>query len=210
MRDRSRHAAFALAASLLAMCGCAARQPGLDDALRTAIRQPAPRQFSEPESVLRFVHQQLVAKDMTEVMRAFPIVEQADNVTLEVSLRYLPGFVPMTMPLDDERFFRLERALEEYVGMYRGVVLALLGIEARSGATDASPLKTVKLSALTARSDPPEINAIEKAMGVTEKRWFDMTFTVGARDVPVSAAVGRIADGWRVLFLSPPVPDSGH
>ncbi|HXU03752.1 MAG TPA: hypothetical protein VN903_22455, partial [Polyangia bacterium] len=118
-------------------------QPALRDAVLSGIRRPAPRQFAEPEAVVRFVLQQVAARDFSEVTRAFPILESYERITPEVYAKMsttLPEKIApqeKITPLDDGAYDRLITIVNRSLNEYREVGNKLLADElAAYGAGD--------------------------------------------------------------------------
>ena len=71
----------------------------MNEAILAAIREPSPGQFDTPESVVRFLLEQVKAQDFDEAMKAFPIKQQIRHYTFELLLKDMRAIHPQTSPL---------------------------------------------------------------------------------------------------------------
>lgn len=186
------------------------------------IPQPTPGQFDTPERVLGFLVERLASRDLAGSLSAFPVLEQAERVTLKDRVEYVYHFSPSTYPLDDDRYARLNDALVHYLAQSHTVALQIYGDgdgdgdDANStpvppGGRAAGPLhelegpplalKVVSIEQVTPES-PPQLSPIDRALGVTEKRAFKMVVALDQRSVAVTGFVGRVDGDWRILSMS--------
>jgi hypothetical protein len=87
------------------------------------IPQPKRGQFDTPERVLGFLVETLASRDIAESLAAFPIVEQAERVTLKDRLEFTYHFSPAAHPLDDDPYARLNDAAFPVVEQFEQVRL---------------------------------------------------------------------------------------
>jgi hypothetical protein len=210
----------ALGGCLLAVTSCAAHthteQTCVAPTDAKGIPRPQPHQFETPESALQFLFGKIASRDLAGSLAAFPVVEHYERVTIKDYVAYTGMFLPGKYPLDDDWYDRLSHALSLYMSQYREVALKLLSD--RSGEAipvqpenmaaflrefDGARLKALQVVAIkeTRPGYRPPPNPIDKAIGVTEKRMYDVKTHLEKRDVTIMATVGRVADNWRVLSL---------
>jgi hypothetical protein len=69
---------------------------------------------------------------------------------------------------------------------------------------DGSRLKALNVTSIKELrpESRPEPNAVDRAMGVTEKRSFSATIALDQRTIELIGFVGRIAGDWRVLSVA--------
>jgi hypothetical protein len=179
------------------------------------IPRPKPGEFETPERVLGFLVETIASRNIAESLAAFPIIEQAERVTLKDRIEFTYYLSPTIEPLDDDRYARLNDALVKYLAQYYSVALQLYGNEATARPVapggDAvgmlheldGPRLALKVASIeeVGTDSSPELSSIDRAIGVTEKRVFKMTVALDQRRVEVLSIVGRVADNWRVLSL---------
>jgi hypothetical protein len=179
-----------------------------------------PGQFDTPERVLGFLIERLASRDLAGALSSFPVLEQAERVTLKDRVEYAYHFSPNTIPLDDDRYGRLTDAMVKYLVQARMVALPIYGagdgddanpMSVPSGGRAADPLHELDGPPLALKvvsiedpnpSSPPQLSSIDRALGVTEKRAFKMVVAVDQRTVQLGGFVGRVDGDWRILFAS--------
>ena len=180
------------------------------------IPRPMPGQFGAPERVLGFLVERLASRDLAGALSSFPVLEQAERVTLKDRVEYVYHFSPNTFPLDDDRYGRLSDAMVQYLVQARMVALPIYGagddtspmsVSSRGRAAgplhefDGPPMALKIVSIEDPNPDsPPQLSSIDRALGVTEKRAFKMVVAVDQRTVELGGFVGRIDGDWRILF----------
>jgi hypothetical protein len=182
-----------------------------------AIPRPVSGQFDTPERVLRFLFEKVASRDLAGSLAAFPVVEQFERVRLKDYREHTGGFSPRGYPLDDARYGRLSYSLKYYLAAYRGVSLRILSDDTGSVRSlppgsdlsgvlhefDGSRLRALRVASIQELRPEarPEPNAVDRALGVTEKRLFSATIALEQRTVELTSFVGLIAGDWRVLFV---------
>lgn len=187
-------------------------------ALLGGIPRPTPGQFRTPEHVLGFLVERLASRDLAGALSSFPVVEHAERVTLKDRVEYAYHFSPNTYPLDDDRYGRLSDAVVQYLVQARMVALPIYGdgndanpTSVPPGGRTVGPLHefdgppvALKIASIGDPSpdSPPQLNSIDRALGVTEKRAFKLVIAVDQRTVELGGFVGRVDGDWRILFAS--------
>lgn len=189
-------------------------------ALLGGIPRPLPGQFGTPERVLGFLVERLASRDLAGALSSFPVLEQAERVTLKDRVEYAYHFSPNTFPLDDDRYGRLSDAMVQYLVQARMIALPIYGagdegdanpMSVPSGGRAAGPLHELDGLPLALKivsiedpnpGSPPQLSSIDRALGVTEKQAFKMVVAVDQRTVQLGGFVGRIDGDWRILFAS--------
>jgi hypothetical protein len=182
-----------------------------------AIPRPASGQFDSPERVLRFLFEKVASRDLAGSLAAFPVVEHFERVRLKDYHEYTGGFSPRGYPQDDARYGRLSYSLKSYLAAYRGVSLRILSDDTGSVRSlppgsdlsgvlhefDGSRLRALRVVSIQELRPEarPEPNAVDRALGVTEKRLFSATIALEQRTVELTGFVGLIAGDWRVLSV---------
>jgi hypothetical protein len=193
--------------------------PGTDTALAktllAGIPRPAPKQFATPQSVLAFLFQQIANRGVVESLAAFPVVEHYERVTIKDYVKYTGMIVPGQYPLDDDWYDRLSHALAYYMSQVHQVALGVLTERAGCAVSvgendlagvlhelDGARLRALQVVAMkpVQPESPRPLNPIDQAIGVTEKKVFEVTVRLENREVRVVATVGRVGDNWRVLL----------
>ncbi|MES1188005.1 MAG: hypothetical protein ABUL60_29580 [Myxococcales bacterium] len=199
----------------------ATREAATDFVARSlaAIPRPTAGQFDSPERVLRFLFEKVASRDLVGSLVAFPVVEHFERVRLKDYQEYTGGFSPKNYPQDDAPYGRLGYSLNRYMATYREVSLRILsddvdGVRSLPPGSDLSgalrELDGSRLGALRVASlqelEPesrPQLNAVDRALGVTEKRCFTARIALEQRTVGFTSFVGLIAGDWRVLSVVP-------
>jgi hypothetical protein len=189
----------------------------LAKALLAGIPRPAANQFPSPESAMQFLFQQVATRNMVEALRAYPVVEHYERVKLKDYAEYVGHVAASQYPLDDDWYGRLSRTLASYLTDYRMLALRILTDNPDRSVSvtsqnmpdflrelDGSRLKALRVVSIkpTDPAKAPEINSIERAIGITEKKYFDVILGLESREVKATVVVGRLTDNWRVLHVT--------
>lgn len=198
------------------VAGAGSATDRLAGAVLGGIPRPKAGQFDTPERVLGFLVKTLASRNIAESLAAFPIVEYAERVTLKDRIEFTYSFSPNSYPLDDDRYARLTDAAAGYLSQYSLVAELIYGDETNPHSPppgddaggvlhefDGPPLAVKIASIEEVRSESaPQLSSIERALGVTEKRFFKVIVTLDQRRFDVISSVGRIDENWRVLLVS--------
>lgn len=190
----------------------------LTKTLLDSIARPTPGQFDTPERVLGFLFEKVASRDLAGALAAFPVVEEAERVTRKDLVEYLGATAAETHPPDSDARGRLNYALARRLQDYRELSVRVLSdnsggvvsIPPGTDPTDAlrefdgSRLKALKVTSLkeVKPASPPVISAVDRAIGVTEKRFYEATIELEQRTIRVSGFVGLVAGDWRVLSVN--------
>ncbi|HXD50950.1 MAG TPA: hypothetical protein VN689_03590 [Burkholderiales bacterium] len=192
--------------------------PQLVAALLQAIRQPAADQFPSPESVVKFLLEQIQRQDLDEAAKAFPIVETYQRLDLASSARYLLIIEPNSTPFPQSPFRNLGRAMQP-LGYFDSISLGLLGVDLTRVTTlkdrgsdaelkpiidkcDRSRLANLQLGAITAKLPQPvkPDDARGTALHISARTQVEASLTApDGKPAQLMCVVEKIDTNWRIV-----------
>jgi len=191
--------------------------PQIVSAMLGAIRKPAANQFPTPESVLKFLLEQVQKQDLDEATKAFPIVEHFERNDLATFSRYLQVIEPTTSPMPQSPFRNLSNAMRP-LASFDQISLTLLGAdlsrvtvlkEQGSDAElkplidrlDRSRLANLEIQSITSERIFPTKpdDPYTKKLGVSARTQTTATLkTPDGKRAQVSCMVEKLDDNWRI------------
>jgi hypothetical protein len=203
--------------------------PQLVTAILGAIRKPAPNQFPTPESVVKFLLEQVQKQDLDEATKAFPIVEHFERNDLATMSAYLQIIDPMSSPMPQSPFRNLSNAMRPLAAIDQ-ISLAMLGADMtkvtilKEHGSDAdlkpiiekldrSRLSKIEIGRITSEHmlQSKEDDPYTKKLNITARTQTTANLkTPDGKKAQVQCLVEKIDGNWRITSCQVSVEDKGQ
>ena len=183
----------------------------------SAVRRPKRGEFPKPESVVRFLYEQVRKRDFDEATKAFPVVERFERTTFADQARRIKACDPTSTPLPGAQYQRLLVAADG-LQTYSRLSAGLLGIDPERVTYFEGDDLDGQVKKLEAKLQPSRLRGLVvkdvktkkrmspssgdrpyfKTLGVTQRAYVEALAACDAREMRWGFITVKMDGNWRI------------